>query len=429
MPNLKFLLPAIALCLAAVGAAYWAGLQQAPERVVIERVEVPVRVEPEAGHLGEMADFVGTEVEKTDAYRVVAEALGHLRGGVLSQSGILRAFALMGGLDAETVLDAVVEVEAMDPGGPGYSLLMLAVLGRWAELDGVAAMGYAEGKLEGDLRTGAITNIVSSWSESDPKATLAWYRGREADGQLEVLLGSNGPPLLTSIFQGLAAMDAEAAMAELSGRGLGDAFRFALGGMASGMAATGQSAQLMAHVGRLPGDRQAAARQSVLSQWAQYAPADAASWVVGMKPSAEKARLAKDVALAWVRREPRRAVAWMLENTPSTNHAENLGEAVGVWARGDPNAAAAWLGEIEPGPGIDQALAAFSRHIIHRDSESAFAWAERISNVAMREQTVGAVFSQWAIRQPQEALAYLEASDLPEGQVAKLRAMVTDGRK
>ena len=362
-----------------------------------------------------------------EAFRVVADAEEHLRAGMLSQRGILKAFERMQQLDAQSVLDAVAELESMDPGRPNYGLLMLAVMGRWAELDGAAAMRYAEERLEGDLRSGVLANVVSSWSESDPAAALEWFRDSEESGDLAAMLGGGASGLLAPIFQGLANKDPEAALAALGEVATDAEYRSALTGMVSAMAAAGRSEQLLAHVRRLPEDRRGNARLAVVEQWAQFDPVDAARWIARQTDSNERATMAKRTALAWVRRDPQAALPWLFAHTPERQHSENLSEAIAIWARADPNAAATWLGHDAPETvDTDAAVAALSRQIIHRDPVSALAWASSMRNPAMREQTLGSVFAQWSIREPGVAREYLANAELAPELAERLRAMLPD---
>ena len=181
----------------------------------------------------------------------------------------------------------------------------------------------------------------------------------------------------------------------------------------------------MAHIGRLPDDRRDSARKELVAHWAQFAPADAARWVGRMSPSAERASMARDVALAWVRRDPGAALPWLFKNTPEASQPDALAAAVAVWSRSDPNAAATWLGESAPQElDTDPAVAALARQIVHRDPESALAWASTITNPGVRDGALGTVMSQWAIREPVAARLYVDEAEISDEQREKLRTML-----
>ncbi len=432
MPSPKtLLLVAVPWLLTAVGA-FWFGTKSAPKRVVKEVVElVPVGGEdpwaagqaaperasppPAAGSPAQAPTTL-----RTDAYNVIAEAEEHLRGGFLSQRGVLKAFVAMGELDESALGAALAEVEALDASSPSHGLLMLAVMGRWAEFDGAAAMAYAEERLEGELRTGVVANVVSSWAEGDPVGALEWYRDREASGDLAAWLGAAAPQLLAPVFQGLANTDPDAALRAAEGLRTLAEVHAAVEGMAASMAAAGKAERLLALSDQLAA-RQAGAdaevvaaevRALVVDAWSAYAPTDAARWIDAAGPHPEKAALAKAVALNWVRRDPESAIAWMLKRTPPASHGENLAAAVRIWARADPNAAGNWFGTAAAeGIERDPALAAFAREVVGRDPASAMAWASAVGRQAMREGAQDSVFSQWLLRDREAAKAWLATAE------------------
>ena len=135
--------------------------------------------------------------------------------------------------------------------------------------------------------------------------------------------------------------------------------------------------------------------------------------------------MARHVAMAWVRSDPDAAMPWLFKHTPEEVLPDALAAAVGVWARADPNAAATWLGESAPaGVDTDVAVASFARQIVDRDPESALAWATSVKNPALRQGAQSSVMSQWAIREPAAARAYVQSADLADEQREALRAML-----
>ncbi|MCP4849722.1 MAG: hypothetical protein GY899_17430 [Verrucomicrobiaceae bacterium] len=372
-------------------------------------------------------DPVGIEPEVAEAVSarmILAEAREELRSGLLSQKGVLRAFNCIQSLDADTVIDAVSELEGLDSRHPDHEVLILAVMGRWAELDGDSAMNYAEGELSGDLRAGVIVNVAGSWSESNPEQALKWYQRRHLTGQLDSWLGSSAPKLLTPIYLGLARSDPEEAFSLMVAIEDEEGFACAVEGMAAAIVGLGRSEQMLRRSGEISATRQEVARTRVLKHWARSAPADAAAWLLQMNSSAERSRLMRQVGMAWVRHDPESALDWLLEHSSNTARADILRESIALWAQAKPNQAATWLRRLKPGNDTDQAIATLAQQIVHRDPEGAFSWASTIQNRVMREQTVASVFAQWAIRHPQAAAARLNETDFPAEQVSKLRLLV-----
>jgi hypothetical protein len=431
MRKLRVNLPVMLLWAATLLAAYFYGLFGHDSREQLPATGgggVPVVSGPEPNRAERInSEPAGTEPdvpETGSAQKILTEAREELRNGLLSQKGVLRAFNCIQRLDADTVLDAVRELESLDSRHPDHGVLILAVMGRWAELDGDSAMHYAEGKLSGDLRAGVIVNVVGSWSEINPGQALKWYQRRHLTGQLASWLGASAPKLMTPIYLGLAHSDPEAAFSSMVAIEDEEGFRCAVDGMAAAIVGLGRSEQMLRRTGEISATRQEVARARVLKHWARVAPADAAAWLLQMNASGERARLIRQVGLAWVMHEPETALEWLLENSADAIRADILREAIALWAQTKPNQAATWLRRLKPGPDTDQAIAALAQQIVHRDPEGAFSWASTIQNQLMREQTVSSVFAQWAIRHPSEAAERLNKTDFPAEQVSKLRLLV-----
>ncbi|MFP6874372.1 MAG: hypothetical protein VCA55_12800 [Verrucomicrobiales bacterium] len=426
MHKLRIILPVILLWMVTVLAAYFYGSLKNDNRETVIKPGLGMEpgVNPPVILHHESAGLSPVRAEPESARRILAAAREDLRTGLLSQKGVLRAFNRIQSLDAATVADAVSELESMDSRHPDHGVLMLAVMGRWAELDGDSAMEYAERKLSGDLRAGVIVNVVSSWAESDPEQTIKWYHRRHLTGQLVSWLGTSSSKLLTPIYLGLTGSDPEAAFSSLVAIEDSEEFRCAVDGMAAAIVVLGRIEQMLRRTEEFSGTRQELARTGVLKQWARVAPSDAAAWVLRMKKSGERSRLIRQVGEAWIMHDPEKAVEWLLEHTAETIRADVLRESIALWAQMKPNKAATWLRRLKPGPDADQAIAALARQIVHRDPESAFSWASTINNRVMREQTVASVFAQWAIRYPQAASKRLNEADFPAEQMSKLRLMV-----
>ena len=379
-------------------------------------------ISPEKNNTGSPVDL--DVVETVSAGRILANAREKIRSGLFSQKGILRAFNCIQQLDADNVRDAVLELELMDVSDPDHKVLLLAVMGRWAELDGDSAMSYAEGKLSGDLRAAVIENVVGSWSEENPEAALAWYQRRYVTGQLVSWLGNSASGLLTPIYLGMTHSDPEAAFSSMIAIKDEQGFRYAVDGMAMAIIGLKKSEQFLRRIGNLSSLRQEIVHARVLKYWVRLDPEEAAAWVLRMKSSGLRAKLIRQVGLEWATNAPESALQWLLNNAPDEGKADILREAIARWAQSTPNRAATWLRRLTPGPDTDQAIAALAQQIVHRDPEGALSWASTIKSRIMREQTISSVFAQWAIRHPREAAQRLEKTNFSKDQVSKLRLLV-----
>ncbi|MEI6603696.1 MAG: hypothetical protein WCP35_00195 [Verrucomicrobiota bacterium] len=79
----------------------------------------------------------------------------------------------------------------------------MAVLGKWAEQDGLAAMKYAEDHAKDLAPIGTVLNmsVVATWAEKDPDAVWAWYQANK-DKDSGGMFGGN-QMVLSSIFSNL----------------------------------------------------------------------------------------------------------------------------------------------------------------------------------------------------------------------------------
>ena len=173
MPKLRVFFPVMLLWVATLLAAYFWGAYRdggIEKDSVTGARPLPAAGKPEPAFMSpekiEVSAPVEPEVpEKVGAGRILAEAREKLRSGLFSQKGILRAFNSIQQLNAANVRDAVQELESLDARDPDHEVLLLAVMGRWAELDGNSAMKYAEGCLlytSPSPRDGLLSRMPSS---------------------------------------------------------------------------------------------------------------------------------------------------------------------------------------------------------------------------------------------------------------------------
>src|ERR1044072_1304891 len=99
--------------------------------------------------------------------------------GMQMQLNSRRAYATLSkiveGIDTSNARDVLAFVQTL-PKTEEKSTLMSLVIGRWAELDPSAAVGYAQALPPGVSRNWALTSAVSGWAEHDPAAATAWVQ-------------------------------------------------------------------------------------------------------------------------------------------------------------------------------------------------------------------------------------------------------------
>lgn len=120
--------------------------------------------------------------------------------------------------------------------------------------------------------------------------------------------------------------------------------------------------------------------------------AGAARWIDSLGlPATEVEDMTREVFQSWKKDDPTAALEWTRSRLPEGEHPALLAGMVQSWAQDEPNVCGRWLGEQETGPLTDLARDAFARAIADKDRDSARAWAETISDAALREECLAAL--------------------------------------
>ena len=316
-----------------------------------------------------------------DVEELIREAESYLSGAIANRGETLKALQMMDALSASDIPIAL-EVLGERPANRAQEMLMGAVFTRWAEFDGKEAINHAVEHLPDGLRDRMMQSILSTWPLNDPDGALAWYE----NGTVDFRSVGEKRRFFTHLYQGLAVRDLDHAfiacgklesMAEksLAARGIANA-------LGAGDAALQKLSAWPDDAGRT------LAQQMIVRDWAAYEPDSAADWVV--------------------------------RNTRPVELPQMINETITAWVKADPNAAAEWLSDYNGKPAADPAVSTLARNIVHRDPESAFAWAASISNQIMRRQTLASVVDQWRIREPATAADFVRSSGLPEEEIEAL---------
>lgn len=228
--------------------------------------------------------------EELTVEQVFSQLKARMRPGSMQNPvAMMRMMALLDKLDIDDIPDALAEAEAMDD-QQAKMLVYMALLGKWGEHDGPAAMKYAEehSKELGMAGSVAMMSAASSWAEYDPEAVWAWYQENQDDSSGM----SGGNPMgnqmvLASIFSNLMRSDPDAAFERLgeldqSGKTM------ALSGMTQAALFDPDHRKMM--LGKIEAlddeGMRTSARQMLLSQWVIFEPEEVATWV-GQQPAGE----------------------------------------------------------------------------------------------------------------------------------------------
>jgi len=315
---------------------------------------------------------------------LIEEAEDDLRAGSGDSGRMLRALQRMHELDPNQISEALKRIGSR-PANREQAMLMNAVFSRWAEIDGLSAIEYADRHLSEDLRRDAYRTILGKWTHSEPDAALEWYAQLSIE-QESFVIETAKSPFIAGVFQGLAEENLQAAFRACADIPNASDKALAIRGIVNSIGSGAEALELVSQWPDESGRR--LGRQFIVKEWSSY--------------------------------DPEAASRWVIENASTIESPQMLNESVSAWVLRDPNSAASWLGKLSGNPLADPATSTLAMGIVGRDPESAFAWASSISNSTMRRATLASVFEQWRIREPDTALNYVQNSDLTSEEIEEL---------
>jgi len=353
--------------------------------------------------------------------QILTKMKATMRGGSMQNpAAMMKVMGLLDKIRPEDVPEALAEAEAMsDP--QQKMLLSMCLLGKWAELDGEAAMKYAEehGSGQGPMAQIAKMSVASAWAEHDPEAVWKWYQdqaGKDSGGPF----GSN--MVLSSLFAGMAEKDPDQAfkhLEEIDGPGR----TIALAGMfQSALFDDAKRQQLLTKVEALPDDAERKqAKQMMLGHWAMMAPEQAVAWVKTQPPD-EQGDLRQSMGTILMMSDPKQGANLMLEGVSDEDKPQCYSRIISQWAALDTNAAGAWLREQPQGPQLDEARQSFVTATSQKDPQSAMQWAATITNPDLKIGATVTAYQAWQIKDAAAADQALVTSGLDEAQIQAVKA-------
>ena len=342
-------------------------------------------------------------------------------GSMQNPMAMMRALALLDKLRLEDVPAALLELEAMkDP--QAKMMVSMAVLGKWAEQDGPAAMKYAEDHAKdlGPIGIGIKMSVVATWAEKDPEAVWAWYQSNK-DKDSGGMFGSN-QMMLSSIFSNLMSNDPDSAFKRLDELDKG-ARVMALSGMAqSALFDDSKRQDLLDRIGAMPdASERTQARQMLISQWVMLAPDDASAWVA-KQPAAEQKEMRASVGMAFMMSDPKKGAAFTMEGATAEEKPALYSTVVGSWAATNPDAAATWLAEQGDGPELDQARCTLASSLGDKNPASAMENVGAITDANLRVATATGIYRKWQASDAAAADKGLSGAGLTAEQVQQIKS-------
>ncbi len=355
--------------------------------------------------------------------QVFAQLKATMRPGAMQNpTAMMRAMSLLEKIRPEDLTEALAEAEGMkDP--QSKMMIYMALIGKWAERDGPAAMKYAEEHAKDLGMAGSVMKMsaAASWAETDPDAVWAWYQ-KNKEGDSGGMFGGN-QMVLMSIFSNLMATDPDAAFKRLDELDAGAKQMAFMGMCQSAMFDDTKRQTLLTKINAMPdGTEKTTSRQMLLSQWAVLAPSEATEWVAKQSP-AEQKELRTSVGPALLMTDPKSGAAFMMAGATAEEKPERCSTSVSTWARMDPKAATQWLAEQGDGPELDPARQSLVVAISDKDPAAAMNQAKTISNPDLRLSATAAVYQTWRKKDAAAAEQALDQTGLTPEQIQGLRAV------
>ncbi|MEI8039042.1 MAG: hypothetical protein WCJ14_11690 [Verrucomicrobiota bacterium] len=423
--NPSVLLAGLVLWIATLAGAYQLGHlppAQASANAPAATANLRLSSSTRAGTDGTSRDHTRAPDKQMTVKQVFAQLKATMRPGSMQNPMVMmRAMALLDKLRPEDLPEALAEAEAMkDP--QGKMMVYMAVMGKWAEQDGAAAMKYAEEHAKDLGTTGAIMkmSVAAAWAESDPNAVWEWYKSNK-DNDSGGMLGGN-QMVLMSVFSSLMANDPDTAFKRLDELDP-QARTMALAGMTQSALFDDTKRQaLLSRIDAMPdGAERTQARQMLLSQWAMLAPDEATAWI-GQQPAAEQKELRDSMGAVLMMTDPKKGAAFMLEGAAAEDKPKIYSSVMSTWARTSPDAASAWLAGQGNGPEMDQGRLALVNAISDKNPSGAMNHTLEITDANLRFTAANTVYQKWQAKDAAAANQALDKAGLTAEQVQQIRS-------
>ncbi len=293
-------------------------------------------------------------------------------------------------MDAGNAQQVIAAFEAL-PTGYGRHLEMKLLMRSWSTFDPVAALAYANEKLDAKSeRRFAVAEALAEWASRDANAALDWAKAQNEDKE-----GDN--PLLAGVIKGVAEKDLETAAKMFFELPPGNARWQASHHLVQKYVEQGVDSAI-AWADRIPPDdlnfREVLLGQ-VGSMIAKKDPSRAAEWADTLAVGEARNRIVNTVLGHWVSQAPAEASAWTakIEDPNTRRHA--MTQMANYWGVRDPVATAQWLNTFPASKDMDPVVGAFVTRISGRDPEGAVGWAMSIIDQERKSTALRQALTAW----------------------------------
>ena len=287
-------------------------------------------------------------------------------------------------------------------------------MSQWATFDPESAMAFAgEGLKEGAPRRQGYQSIVFSW--------VASGGGEEAFAYGDLLTAEGSP--LSETFESLLIqalilneefrlamplLEAKPEGTERNGILLKLTFELANKGV-SKLIDWSQSVSIDA-----PNNLKSAIFSQAMSVVARSDPERAAAWFdeQGYQDFIRGDAMAL-IVVEWVKYDPVAALEWAIAQPPSDARDAAVRGGIYRWQTIDPATSEPWIREHISDRAMQVAIYPFAQWLLVDEPEEAVQWGLRVPLQPERYYVVQQAFIRWRREDPESAMEWLEASDLP----------------
>jgi len=327
------------------------------------------------------------------------------------------------GLSPEECAAALASLQTKPAGNPRDAILA-ALVASWAGHDPAGYLSSMDGITSPRMREQGVAAALKALAAQNPPAALQWLKDNPGSVATQQTRYS-------ATIEGYASTDPKGAFGLVSG--LGDATPAdarvksqAMQALVNGLANQGKFSDALAMFGQLPdGNLKNQATNSLVNQWVQNAPADAATYIAALTDPQAKNNLSSQLLNSWAGTDPVGAAAWAAQmdlaaantppdpNNPNPNANNNLlASTINAWAAQDVDAAGKYLNGLPASADKDGAVAVFALTAGQQDPQGAMSWASTVTDEQMRQRLTMATALEWESVDPTGAAQFLSTTNL-----------------
>lgn len=286
------------------------------------------------------------------------------------------------------------------------------ILHQWARSEPAAAAGYVARLPSSEHSLHLLQRMTHLWSESDHMAALHWsmaqvdaVRRRQAISGVVSLWAQSEPAEAANFASNISSPYERREVLRVAAR------RWANRDVLEAME--------WAH--SLPQGDQQHATKAILREIAERAPAHAASLYEEIaadltrdqRRDREYRHMAEEVASIWASSSPHEAATWAL-GLPEDGGIRRgaVAAATEHWLRLDSMAAGEWIETLPQGGPRNEATERLVHDLAHTNPESAFAWANSVSDEGPRIGMMRHTLERWQEVDPTAARAALDTANV-----------------